>query len=122
ATLSRPLPAAFTAGAHPAATLRYEPFDKPQLPDGSPNPRFERTLSGWLDYVATVTHVVRDVLGSDDFDVEVWNELGFGSAFLNLGAYYNPLPDVATGSPDAAILARTVAWLRDPGNGVSDVG
>ena len=41
---------------------------------GSPHPAFERTLSGWLDYVGRGHAEARDVLGSDAFDVEIWNE------------------------------------------------
>ena len=30
------------------------------------------------------------MLGSDAFDVEIWNELTFGSDFLDQGRYYDP--------------------------------
>jgi hypothetical protein len=89
ATLSRPLPMSIQAGPVAATTLRYAPFAPPQLADGAPNPRFAQTLSGWLAYVRAACDEVRDVYQSDDFDVEVWNELGFGSAFLDEGNYYS---------------------------------
>ena len=78
ATLSQPLPSALAAGSVPASTLRFAPFAPPQLANGAPNPRFEQTLAGWLEYVKGVASFVKQVYGSDDFDVEVWNE---GSAF-----------------------------------------
>ncbi|MGA2009353.1 MAG: hypothetical protein ABSH51_02290 [Solirubrobacteraceae bacterium] len=122
ATLSRPLPSALAAGPVAATTLRYAPFTPPQLADGSPNPRFEATMAGWLQYVQAVCGFVAQQYGSDDFDVEVWNELSFGSAFLNESDYYSPLPDPgATGDVDNAILAGTVNWLADPANGLTDV-
>ncbi|MGA2009354.1 MAG: hypothetical protein ABSH51_02295 [Solirubrobacteraceae bacterium] len=122
ATLSRPLPAALAAGPVPATTLRYAPFSPPQLADGSPNPRFEQTLAGWLGYVKAVCDFVRSTYGSDEFDVEVWNELSFGSAFLNESDYFSPVPDPgATGSVDDAILAATVSMLADPNGGLTGV-
>ena len=54
ATLSRPLPAQLAAGDHDGATLRYAPFGPPRLADGEPNPAFQATLDGWLEYVGTV--------------------------------------------------------------------
>ena len=122
AMLSRPLPTALPAGATPATTLRYAPFAPPTLPGGAPNPRFAQTLAGWLAYVRAVCDLVRTVYGSDDFDVEVWNELSFGSDFLDEARYFSPVPDPgATGSVTAALLAGTVAWLRDPANGLTGV-
>ena len=64
------------------------------------------------------------MLGSDDFDVEVWNELNFGSDFLDAGTYYSTLPTALSGSGDIqrTLLERTVAYLRDPAHGVAGVG
>ncbi len=121
ASLSRPLPTALAAGAYPASTLLYQPFAQPELADGSPNPQFEATLNGWLGYVRMTMNLVTSAYGSDDFDVEIWNELGFGSDFLNLGKYYDPLPDATQGNTDDAILDATVAFLKDPANGWPDV-
>ncbi len=123
-TLSQPLPVAVPAGTYGVTTLRYQPFAAPFTASGQPNPMFEQTLAGWLLYVKAVTQEAKKVFGSDNFDVEIWNELSFGSAFLNVGNYYNPLPSTfqGTGSVDDQLLARTVAWLRDPANGVPNVG
>ena len=121
ATLSRPLPTAMAAGSHPATTLRNQPFDGPELAGGSANPRFQQTLQGWLEYVRGVMQLATQAYGSANFDVEVWNELSFGSDFLNIGNYYDPLPDASQGDVDSALLAATVAFLRDPSNGWPDV-
>ncbi|MGH2913723.1 MAG: hypothetical protein ACRDMX_01925 [Solirubrobacteraceae bacterium] len=123
-TLSQPLPVPVPPGSYPATTLRYQPFAPPFTAAGQSNPAFEQTLSGWLLYVRAVTAEAAKVMGGDDFDVEIWNELSFGSDFLNIANYYNPVPPQlqGTGSVDDELLARTVAWLRDPPNGVSGVG
>jgi len=122
--LSQPLPAAMPAGVYRAAVLRYQPFAAPFTSSGSPNPLFEQTLSGWLQYVGAVTSEAKRVLGDDNFDVEVWNELTFGSNFLIPAAYYNPVPAgfQGIGDPTRQILVRTIAYLRDPSHGVPDVG
>jgi hypothetical protein len=126
ATLSRPLEAALPAGAHPATTLRFEPFARPTLPDGAPNPAFERTLEGWLDYATAIAAQARDALGPGGFDLEVWNELSFGSDFLDINTYYDPAIDTGSGDPffvtTDAILRRTIAALRDPALGLGPIG
>jgi hypothetical protein len=122
ATLSRPLPENLGPGSHPAVTLLYEPFTRPRLGDGRPNPRFERTLAGWLSYVQSVAEFARSTLGSTRFDLEVWNELSFDSDFLDLDSYYARPVDDGTGNTTGAILRRTVAWLRRPGSGFASVG
>src|SRR5450755_2696637 len=122
ATLSRPLPAALAAGPVTATTLRYAPFAPPTLPGGAPNPGVEQTVAGWLAYVRAVCDLVKAAYGSDDFDVEVWNELSFGSDFLAEANYWRPVPDPgAAGSVTAALLSRTVALLADPANGLTGV-
>jgi hypothetical protein len=89
ASLSRPLKTALPAGEHSAATLLYAPFARPVLGNGSPNPVFEETLSGWLSYVGAASRLAASVVGPDGFDLEVWNELSFGSQFLNAEHYYS---------------------------------
>jgi hypothetical protein len=119
ATLSRPLSAPLPAGAHPATTLLYAPFGPPQLPGGAPNPAFGATLSGWLSYVGTVAREAQSVLGPGGFDLEVWNELSFGSQFLDAGSYYAPPREAGAGDTDSALLAATAAYVRDPANGIA---
>jgi len=122
ARLSRPLPRALAPGSYRVSTLRYPPFAPPRLPGGRPNPAFEMTMRGWLDYVRVVTRAVKRVLGDDDFDVEIWNELTFGSDFLDRSRYYDP--PIASGGVRVLqeILKRTVRWLRAPAHGVSTIG
>jgi len=122
ATLSRPLPSALPAGVYRGTTLLYAPFGPPKLPDGSPNPAFEDTLAGWLKYVATVCGEARGIFGAGGFDLEIWNELSFGSQFLDVEKYY--------ASPESssrevvkevtkALLDETLAFVRNPANGIS---
>ena len=88
ATLSRPLPAELPAGPHPGSTLRFAPFQSPTLASGAPNPGFQETLGGWLSYVRAVGKIAASVVGPGGYDLEIWNELSFGSEFLNAGHYY----------------------------------
>ena len=124
AQLSQPLPVAAAAGDYPAATLRFQPFAAPFTTSGAPNPLFEQTLSGWLRYVVAVTTEAKRVLGSDAFDVEVWNEMSFASSFLYPDRYYSPVPTAFLGLGDTTqqILVRTINYLRDPAHGVPNVG
>jgi hypothetical protein len=119
ATLAKPLPAKLAAGDHPGATLRYAPFGPPQLPNGNPNPAFQATLTGWLNYVGTINDEAESVFGAGNYDFEVWNELSFGSEFLEQSRYYSPPRESGSGSVTEALLDATVAYLRDPRNGVS---
>lgn len=90
--LSKPLPRALRAGERvKLATLRYEPFSAP----GSP--RNQATMAGWLRYLDLVADTVGTMLetrpGEDrGFDLELWNELTFGSRFLSINNYYQPRP------------------------------
>ena len=122
AELSKPLPAPLEAGPAPASTLRFEPFGPPLLADGQPNPRFEATLAGWLDYARAVVAEARTVVGSDEFDVEVWNELSFGSEFLSQENYYEPPREQGEGDVTREILERTVGELRGPSSPAPGVG
>ena len=95
ATLSAPLPRALPKGNVRLAKLKYQPFSGTVWADGKPNPAAQETINGWLKYVATVTSFVKRTLDNGSttdagFDVEVWNELSFGSHFLDIGNYYNP--------------------------------
>lgn len=117
-TLSKPLDRNLAAGANLAAsTLGFRPFG--QIGTAA----FERTMAGWLEYVGLVTRKAKSVLGSDAFDVEVWNELSFGSGFLNLNSYYSPATEpVSQAATQKTLLQRTVAYLRDPAHGLAGVG
>ncbi len=70
-------------------TLKYRPFSPPDTAD------YRATIAAWQRYVGIVATFVADVLGttqSDDrgFDMEIWNELTFGSNFLYINKYYDP--------------------------------
>ncbi len=122
ATLSQPLPAALPAGAHKGATLLYAPFTQPTLANGQPNPAFQETLAGWLSYVATVCREAASIFGPEGYDLEVWNELSFDSQFLNAEYYDTPAGtegvSAATREVTKALLDETVAYVRNPANGI----
>jgi hypothetical protein len=146
ATLSKPLPQALAAGGHAGRTLLYAPFQKPTLPNGAPNPVFEETLAGWIHYVAEVTKLAASVAGPGGYDLEIWNELTWGSQFLNSEHYYTlgssseeecleePLPEIGTTGEceqrllkekesvnkeiRTALMNATIAYVRNPENGI----
>ncbi len=122
ATLSKPLPNALPAGSHKGATLLYAPFSAPILANGEPNPAFQETLAGWLSYVATVCREAASIFGAEGYDLELWNELSFGSQFLNAEAYDTPAGtegvSAATREVTKALLDETVAYVRNPANGI----
>jgi hypothetical protein len=147
ATLARPLRAALPAGSHSGSTLLYAPFQVPTLASGQPNPAFQATLAGWLSYVQTVSRFAAGIVGANGYDLEVWNELSFGSQFLNAESYYGGPPPVEPGpgeekgeygvgeggteeKPETAVqhpnrminralLEDTVAFVRNPASGIS---
>ncbi len=122
ATLSRPLPEALAAGVHGGTTLLYAPFGTPELANGEPNPVFQETLAGWLSYVATVCKEAASIVGPEGYDLEVWDELSFGSQFLNAENYYVPaeakVKAERTKEVIKAVLDATVAYVRNPANGI----
>jgi hypothetical protein len=82
--LSKPLPKALKKGQKiQLTTLKYLPFS----PVGTRE--FEETAAGWIRYALLVCQRMAEA-GIKDFDVEIWNELSFGSRFLNINNYYNP--------------------------------
>jgi hypothetical protein len=90
-TLSRPLTRDLQANAAiQLERLKYQPL----YPVGTRE--FENTATGWLTYVAYVIHVVRQAYG-EDFDLEMWNELSFGSDFLDVNHYFEHPLTAATG-------------------------
>jgi len=125
-TLSKPLPKDLPAGNVPAATLKYLPFYPSKLKSGEIPTQFTETMRGWLDYVKAVTTEAKKVLGTEGkpnagFDVEIWNELTFGSHFLDINQYYQQPVAVGDSAIDA-IRAQTVAYIRDPRNDLPGVG
>jgi hypothetical protein len=111
ATLSRPLLHPLPSGTHGGTTLRYAPFQAPTLADGAPSPEFKATLAGWLSYVRAVSLLAASIVGPGGYDLEVWNELTFGSQFLNSEHYYSSTPAKAAEetSPEAEAEAEAEA-------------
>jgi hypothetical protein len=126
--LSRPLPRALPAGALQLRLLRYAPFTRPSLPDGSANPEFEETLNGWLSYLTAVSSKLRDALGSEQFDIELWNETAAGNNYetFDINTLYDP--PLEADRPQSfdenlsEIRARSVAWLRAPERHLGSIG
>jgi hypothetical protein len=92
------------------ALLRYPPL----YPVGTRE--FELTASGWLRYVELVSNLVEKTYGSDRFDVEIWNELTFGSAYLDVNNYRDPqaalpAPEILHPGGSAWELARRTVQL-----------
>ena len=128
ATLSAPLPRALAPGNYPGATLAFPPFADPRSSLPAATGGFAVTLAGWLSYVKAVARFAREVGRGRGFDMEVWNELTFGSDFLNINNYYSPSIDPnapASGPDDAtdrALLAATASAIHHgfPGVQVGD--
>jgi len=111
--LSKPLPKALPNGTPVRVdTLKYSPL----YPVGTP--QFEQTAAGWLRYTKLVLDLVR-ASGLPKFEVEVWNELTFGSNFLNINNYYQPpvaqfVPSdpLNLGGQDWELGKRTVDFIK----------
>ncbi len=103
--------------------MRYAPFQRPFLPGTkTPNPAFTDSVNGWVNYVKAVSTAVKNTLGSDQFDLEVWNELLSNSNFLNADVYYSTPPDTNySGNPKSQILVATGSFISNPANGFTDV-
>jgi hypothetical protein len=93
--LSAPMPQDLKAGQQWVSRTRFRPFSGSVFADGKPNPDAQETADGWVQYVRTVCEFAREQLGTKGqpdagFDLEVWNEMTFGSCFLDINNYYNP--------------------------------
>jgi hypothetical protein len=86
--LSKPLPKDLKAGKVPMATLKYLPLHPPGTPE------FDETAQGWIKY-ASLAGRICVAAGIDDFDFEVYNELTFGTRFLDIRNYYPDRPKPA---------------------------
>jgi hypothetical protein len=123
--LSRPLAEDLPAGSVPVRILRYAPFSRPKLADGTVNPEYEATLAGWLAFLTAVSSGLRDALGSEQFAVELWNETSVGNNFeaFDINGFYEP--PLEGDRPDSfdenlnAIRDRSVSWLRAPERNLS---
>jgi hypothetical protein len=120
ATLSRALPAALAAGSHSASTLLYKPFESPKLAGGEPNPEFQATMAGWVNYVNQVSKEAASIVGPGGFDLEIWNELTFGSQFLNIENYYTPGTAPAARAMTASQPATVAAGQAEGSEGAEE--
>jgi hypothetical protein len=76
------------AGCITTSTFKYLPFSP------SNTTEFGITIAGWATYVTAIANFAIDILGTRGnkdlgFDLEVWNELTFGSDFLDIENYYS---------------------------------
>ena len=101
-TLSQPLPVALTAGQKiETNTFKYRPFDAPGDPYYNAQEQ-AATIAGWNKYVQAVANIAAQTLGTKPgdkdmgFDLEIWNEVTFGSQFLALSLYYGQVPSLTT--------------------------
>ena len=83
-------------------------------------------MAGWLAYTRVIATEAKRVLGTEGaadagFDLEVWNELTFGSQFLSINNYYEK-PLIEGEWAPKEILHRTLAWVLDPTNRLPGVG
>lgn len=109
ATLSAPLPKDLKAGKLPLIELKYQPLQGAKLQDGTSVAASQETLDGWRKYVRAVGNFVRENVGNADdsgFDIEVWNEMTFGSDFLDINRYYEPKRDYA----EPLVYRKTRVW------------
>jgi hypothetical protein len=121
--LSRPLPKALRAGQGVRVDrLKYRPLNRYGTAD------FAATAAGWLRYVDLVCAALR-AAGVPSWDVEIWNELTFGSNFLDINRYYSPalfranyeFPGLFQGQPAWELARMTIDHLRQAYPGVGTV-
>lgn len=84
-TLSKPLPKDLPKGEVPMATLKYPPLHAVGTKE------FDETAAGFARYALFMARIAREE-GVDDFDLEIWNELTFGTKFLDARNYLPDLP------------------------------
>jgi len=96
--LSKPLPKDLPATRPvPVATLKYLPLHPADTKE------FDETAAGWVRY-ALMACELATAAGINDFDVEIWNELTFGTKFLNIKNYY-----------EKDVIGRKVPDFLNPG-------
>jgi len=117
-TLAKPLPYDIPDGSRrDVSTLKYLPLH----PVGTQ--QFEATTNGWLAYAKAVLDEVK-ASGFSTFDVEIWNELTFGSNFLSKDTWFGggvPASSLHPGGPAYEMAARTVALARRSYPGVTPI-
>jgi hypothetical protein len=93
-TLSKPLPKELKAGRIAMATLKYAPLHPVNTPE------FDETAAGWVGHALHLCRLAESA-GLKDYDLEIWNELTFGTHFLNINDYYDQTaPKITAKQPD----------------------
>ena len=118
-TLSQPLPVGLSAGQLiQMNTFKYVPFTEPDDPHYNAAQQ-TATIAGWDKYVLAIGNIVSQYLGTKPgaadmgFDLELWNELTFGSQFLFLPYYYGEQL-----FPDSAAIGLTL--MKETANTLTD--
>ena len=112
-TLSRPLKEKIAAGTKVRmATLKYAPFSDPATEEG------RRTLDGWKRYAKTIAIFAAETLGTKGradlgFDLEIWNEMSFGSNFIHSNRYFDPPPTAHDRGGTYLDIVRATAEAAD---------
>ncbi|MDF2936872.1 MAG: hypothetical protein K0Q90_2245 [Paenibacillaceae bacterium] len=129
--LSAPLPKNISAGTIELNKLIVQPLSGTAFADGTPNPAAQETLDGWLAYVKNTSAFVKRIMNTGNtadagFDLEVWNELTFGSQFLDINNYYSPKLEFSKSytykqgdreiTGPEVLLPHTAALVADPKN------
>jgi hypothetical protein len=89
-SLSGPLSQGYSAGQSiPFTKLKYRPFG----PEAQAHT--QQTIAGWRAYLRRLGEFLTGALGTAGlsdvgFDLEIWNELTFGSDFVDINNYYDP--------------------------------
>jgi hypothetical protein len=93
-TLSKPLPKDLKAGRLPMATLKYAPLHPVDTAE------FEETAAGWVKHALLMCRLA-EAAGLKEYDLEIWNELTFGTHFLSINDYYDKAaPKITAKQPD----------------------
>lgn len=135
-SLSRPLPRSLPKGDAFAAILKYAPWHTGYIKEVSGgdalppkrHPEYIENMQAWVRYFNTIGQVASPILGTGGFDFEVWNELTFGSNFLDVSRYYaegeSPAPSTPQITDDFRydLLRAVVEWTgrKYPGCLVTD--
>ena len=121
-TVSQPLPVGLSAGQVIGMnTFKYVPFTVQDDPNYNAAQQ-EATRQGWIKYVLAIGNIASQYLGTTPgsadmgFDLELWNELTFGSQFLLLPLYYGQplLPDSFSGVGNALIKETAETLTKNP--------
>ncbi len=104
--LSKPLDRALPRGTEiRLGTLDFAPLHSPGTAE------LRDAIDGWVRYLDLVDRLVTREYGSGSYDVELWNELTFGSAFLDVRSYYDV--HVVTDPPDLLSAGGAVRQLAE---------